>query len=350
MFSTQSIRVLNRGVYMNLNNRKLTVLSLIAKSYLKTGEPVGSKALVAQLGGSVSSATIRNDMAELERQGLLYQPHTSAGRIPSAQGLLLYVEKLMQKRRLTQEKREFIDSIFSNAGSAQSAISAASDALADYSGCASFSLSPSGEGVTLKQIDFIKTGSQTMVFVLLTNTNVVKSVFVRLFGEVTREAIDALSACAQKNLCGICLSEITPPLLQTMAAELSQYALMLSPFFEELSKAVRELSAPGLYIRGQDNLLRDISSHGSAAKAINMLSPNQLLGFITPNSGLSVIIPNRDDDLSGALIYSGFKFSDNLMGSIGILGPYRIDYGSIIPMIEYFSSSLENMLKQEFDK
>ena len=83
---------------MDLNDRKIAVLSLIAKGYLNTGEPVGSKSLVSQLGGTVSSATIRNDMADLERQGLVFQPHTSAGRIPTSLGLTLYIDKLMEKQ------------------------------------------------------------------------------------------------------------------------------------------------------------------------------------------------------------------------------------------------------------
>lgn len=335
---------------MNLNNRKLTVLSLIAKSYLKTGEPVGSKSLVSQLGSSVSSATIRNDMAELERHGLLFQPHTSAGRIPTAAGLRLYVERLMEKRQLSRERRAFIDSLFSGVSSAQSAISAASDALAEYSNCASFSISPSGDSVRLKQIDFIRVGSRTMVFVLLTTTNVVKSVFVRLYSDVTQEALEALGNAARSKLCDLPLSDITLPLVQTMAAELCEHALLFSPFFDSLLSAVQELSSPGLYIRGQDNLLRGAPSSYHAASALSMLSSNRLLGLVTPHSGLSIVIPETADTGSSALVYSGFKFSDDLMGTIGILGPYRLDYGNIIPMIEYFSTSLENMLKQEFDK
>lgn len=335
---------------MNLNNRKLTVLSLIAKSYLKTGEPVGSKSLVSQLGSSVSSATIRNDMAELERQGLLYQPHTSAGRIPTAAGLRLYVDRLMEKRQLSRERRAFIDSLFSGVSSAQSAISAASDALAEYSNCASFSISPSGEGVRLKQIDFIKVDSQTIVFVLLTSTNVVKSVLVRLYGEVTSEALSALSNAARSKLCDLSLSDITMPLVQTMAAELSEYALLFSPFFESLCAAAAELSSPGLYVKGQDNLLRAAPHSHDAAKALSFLHSNQLLGLVNPHNGLSIVIPEIADTGSSALVYSGFKFSDDLVGTIGILGPYRLDYGNIIPMIEYFSTSLEKMLKQEFDK
>lgn len=331
---------------MELNNRKLAVLSLISKGYLSTGEPIGSKTLVSQLGDAVSSATIRNDMAELERMGLLFQPHTSAGRIPTAAGLRLYIERLMEKRKLPKQKRELIDSLFSGRHSAQSAISAASDALAQFSNCASFSISPSGGSVFLRQIDFIKAGSNTIVFVLLTSTNIVKSVFVRLSGEITSEALEALSNASNKNLCSKALSDITPPLLQTMAAELSQYAFLFSPFFEALSDAIDELSMPGLFINGQDNLLKQDMGNINAAKALNMLHSNEFLGLVNGHSGLSISFPEQ----SGVILYSGFKLSDDLFGSIGILGPYRLDYSSIIPTIEYFSYSLENMLKQEFDK
>ena len=88
---------------MVLNNRKLFVLSLISKAYLKTGEPIGSKQIALELGGEVSSATIRNDMAQLEQEGLLFQPHTSAGRIPTAAGMRLYIDKLMEKRTISKQ-------------------------------------------------------------------------------------------------------------------------------------------------------------------------------------------------------------------------------------------------------
>lgn len=329
---------------MELNNRKLAVLSLIAKGYLASGEPVGSKTLVSQLGESVSSATIRNDMAELERMGLLFQPHTSAGRIPTAAGLRLYIERLMEKRKLSKQKREFIDSLFRKSSSAQGAISLASDALAQFSQCASFSVSPVGENIFLKQIDFIKAGPNTLVFVLLTSTNIVKSVFVRLGGELTSDALEALSNACRQKLLKIPLSDITPPLVQTMAAELCEYAFLLSPFFEALMDSVGELMIPGLFINGQDNLLRQEAGSLNAIKALNMLHSNEFLDYVNGQSGLTISFPEQ----SGVILYSGFKLSDDLFGSIGILGPFRLDYSSIIPTIEYFSQSLENMLKQEF--
>lgn len=331
---------------MELNNRKLKVLSLIAKEYLATGEPVGSKTLVSQLSEAVSSATIRNDMAELERLGLLFQPHTSAGRIPTAAGLRLYIERLMEKRKLSKQRREFIDSLFKKSSSAQGAISLASDALAQFSQCASFSVSPADENMRLKQIDFIKAGTNTLVFVLLTSTNIVKSVFVRLGGEITSNALEALSNASREKLINIPLCDITPPFIQTMAAELCEYAFLLSPFFEALMDSVNELLVPGLFINGQDNLFKAQAGGVNAIKALNMLHSSEFLDYVNGQNGLTINFPEQ----SGVILYSGFKLSDGLFGSIGILGPYRLDYSSIIPTIEYFSSSLENMLKQEFYK
>lgn len=337
---------------MQLNNRKLAVLSLIAKSYLKTGEPVGSKSLVAGLGGSVSSATIRNDMAELERLGLLFQPHTSAGRIPTSAGMRLYIDQLMEKRRLSRERKLFIDSLLKSVHSVQSAISAASDALAEETGCVSFSVAPTGASVCLKQIDFIKTGSRNMIFVLLTDTAIVKSVFVHLSGEITDDALQALISASDKRLKGVLLCDITLPLIQTMAAELTDYSLLFSPFFEALIRAVEELSNPEICIKGQNNLLGGNLQQVNAARALNMLHSDRLLTLVAPkSSSVNIVIP--DDEALGttALVYSGYRLSDELVGSIGVLGPYRLDYGSIIPMIEYFSSSLENMLKNnQLDK
>lgn len=329
---------------MDINNRKLAILSLVSKGYLKTGEPVGSKSLVSLLGDSVSSATIRNDMADLERLGLVFQPHTSAGRIPTSKGLTLYIDKLMERRRLSKQRRDFIDSIFMGSFSVEGAISAASDALAEYSKCASFSTAPSSKKLALKQIDFIKTGINTMVFVILTETNTTKSVFVKLDGEISENALSSLSSLAKKRLVSMPLCDITPAFVQTLAAELSAHSLLFSPFFEALLLTAEKLTNSGVYVKGQNHLLNGAFPTSSAARALSMLSSDGLLEVLEPTyNGVKIIIPEGE---STALIYSGYHFTDNLMGTIGVLGSDRLDYSSLIPMIEYFSSSLENMIKK----
>lgn len=332
---------------MVLNNRKLFVLSLISKAYLKTGEPIGSKQIALELGGEVSSATIRNDMAQLEQEGLLFQPHTSAGRIPTAAGMRLYIDKLMEKRTISKQLRDKIDSLFKGFHGVEDTISAASSVLADYSQCASFSTSPSGSCLRLKQIDFIKVDARTMVFVILTQTNTVKSVFVRLDSTLTDSALNALSAFAQNRLTGMLFCDITPAFIQSMAAELSAYALLFSPFFEALSEVSRALSSPGVFVKGQDNLLRNAKSYSDAYAALNILHSDNILSLVAPqNNGVNIILPEAYGIGNTTVIYSGYKFSNDQIGTIGILGPYRLDYGSIIPMIEYFSSSLEKVLEQ----
>lgn len=333
---------------MILNNRKLFVLSLISQAYLKTGEPIGSKQISLALDGSVSSATIRNDMAQLEQEGLLFQPHTSAGRIPTALGMRLYIDRLMEKRTISKQRRDKIDALFKTVHSVEDAISLASNVLADFSNCASFSISPSGNSIRLKQIDFIKVDARTLVFVILTQTNSVKSVFVRLDSALTDEALNVLSNLAQRRLVGVLFCDITPAFIQGMAADMPEHALLFSPFFDALLKVSQKLTTPGVSINGQDNLLRNAQSYSDANAALNILYSDSILNIVAPqSSGINVILPEPYGELGNTtVIYSGYKFSNDLIGTIGILGPYRLDYGSIIPMIEYFSSSLEKTLEQ----
>lgn len=332
---------------MVLNNRKLFVLSLISKAYLKTGEPIGSKQIALELGGEVSSATIRNDMAQLEQEGLLFQPHTSAGRIPTAAGMRLYIDRLMEKRTISKKQREQIDFLLGSVHSVEDAISAASDVLADYSNCASFSTAPCGTALRLKQIDFIKVDARTMVFVILTQTNTVKSVFVRLDSELTSSALETLSNLAHKHLTGVMFCDITPAFIQGMAAQLLEHALLFSPFFDALLQVARSLSSPGVFVKGQDNILRNAKSYSDAYAALNILHSDNILSLVAPeNNGVNIILPETYGIGNTTVIYSGYKFTNDLIGTIGILGPYRLDYGIIIPMIEYFSSSLEKNLKQ----
>lgn len=329
---------------MDLNNRKLVILSLISKGYLKTGEPIGSKSLASELGGAVSSATIRNDMADLERQGLVFQPHTSAGRIPTSLGLTLYIDRLMDKRSLSSRHRKLIDLLFSEAFSLEGAVLAASNALAEYTQCASFSAAPSSENIRLKQIDFIKSGESSMIFVLLTETNQVKSVYVNLFGTLTDEALSALTFVCNKHLKGFVLSGISKAFIQSLAAEIPEYALLFSPFFDMLLDTVEKLVGPDVLIRGQNNLIRSNVEKSSLIKALDFLNSGELLGKLSPISNVKILIPEGE---STAIIYSGYHLSDNMLGAIGIVGPNRLDYSSLIPMIEYFSYSLENMINKD---
>lgn len=329
---------------MDLNNRKLVILSLISKGYLKTGEPVGSKSLVSELGGSVSSATIRNDMADLERQGLVFQPHTSAGRIPTSLGLTLYIDRLMDKRSLSIRHRKLIDSLFSSAFSVEGAIMAASNALADFTQCASFSAAPSGESLSIKQIDFVRAGESSIIFVLLTETNQVKSVYVNLFGSVSDEALSSLSAVCNKRLRGTQLTCINRAFIQNLAAEIPEYALLFSPFFDMLLSTVTKMVGPEVFVKGQNNLIRSNVEKDSLIKALDFLSSNELLLKLSPKNNVEILIPEGENT---AIIYSGYHLANGTLGAIGIVGPNRLDYGSLIPMIEYFSYSLENMINKD---
>jgi len=329
---------------LDLNNRKLVILSLISKGYLKTGEPVGSKSLVSELGGAVSSATIRNDMADLERQGLVFQPHTSAGRIPTSLGLTLYIDRLMDKRSLSIRHRKLIDSLFSSAFSVEGAIMAASNALADFTNCASFSAAPSRESLSIKQIDFIKAGESSMIFVLLTETNQVKSVYVNLFGSLTDEALSVLSKVCNKRLCGIQLTNINKAFIQNLAAEIPEYALLFSPFFDLLVSTVSKMVGPEVFVKGQNNLIKSNVEKESLIKALDFLGSSELLLKLSPKNTVEILIPEGENT---AIIYSGYHLANDALGAIGIVGPNRLDYGTLIPMIEYFSYSLENMINKD---
>ena len=185
-----------------------------------------------------------------------------------------------------------------------------------------------------------------MIFVALTSTGIIKSVFVQLDSEITEDAIYCLAKAAERRLSGVALCDITPPLIQTMAAEMLEYSLLFSPFFTALYDTAQKLLTPEVLIKGENNLFNLGTSALNAAKALGFLRSDSFTDTLTQQTDkVSILIPEGENFTATALIYSGYKFSDDLFGSIGILGPYRLDYAAVIPMIEYFSSSLENMIK-----
>lgn len=336
---------------MDLSPRKEKILAAVVENYIKTGEPVGSKSIMASL--SVSSATIRNEMAELSALGYLEQPHTSAGRVPTNEGYRYYVDRLMGIRRLDEAVKHRIEAGISMKNASPEAILArASDFLADMTECAAVSTTPSGENVTVKRVEFVPVGTRTGMIVLLTSAGMIKSKVCRSDYDLTASVIEKFYNIVKTSFIGMPIDDIDVATLQTLVASMGADALTMIPFVSTLSELAQEAMKTMVMLGGQSNILRYGNDYGSTAY--------ELLDFLRRGEPISKILSESKEDVdvtiggenkfrqleNSSVITAHYTIDGDKRGSIGIIGPTRIDYASLIPSVRYLTDLVGELLTQ----
>lgn len=341
---------------MELDSRKLKILSEIVRLYIKTGEPVGSKALVDCLDYQISSATIRNDMSELSQLGFLIQPHTSAGRIPSHIGFRLYIDNLLEKRELSADEKKNIDKFLKcKFDSPEKLIEYASLYLAQTTGCASISTTPTADKDKIAGIEIVKIGDRTIVVLVISTANIMKSKMCRVDFDLTAQALAYISVLLKDKLVNEKLEDIDIVKIQTIAAGLGEYTLALTPVLLAAYEIIKMFSENKVMLEGQSNLFYYKELSEGIAQLFDFLSNNSgLLNIIDDvNNGVNVIIgkeTNHDELAESSMLFAKYNFYNTKSGTLGLIGPTRIDYAKLIPYLEYFSSSMGNILEHEFFK
>ncbi len=334
-----------------MDDRKLKILAAIVEDYIVTGEPVGSKSIMNLPEINVSAATIRNEMSALEQLGYLEQPHTSAGRIPTFSGFRLYVDKLMSKNPLSDEEKNAIDSMLDFDGMGEDAIvQKASYALAELTKCAALVTNHSPKFSVITKVEVIPTGKRLYVLLLITSSGNIKNKVCRLEFDLTDEQLEFFTNYMRENLEGISLETISDELMEQLSMAMGTYMMTLSPLVTGLCEISKDLLSSDLVLKGEKNLL--------TCKEFNQ---NEIISFLENKnefkklldmsfSGLSVIFSEEADKFvinNSSIIASPFSKGGKTAGTLGVLGPMRIDYSKIIPYIEYFTQKITDFLSDE---
>ncbi len=338
---------------VELGVRKQKILTAVIDAYIRTGEPVGSKAIVELMDNSVSSATIRNEMAELAAMGYLEQPHTSAGRIPTAMAFRLYIDRLMDRRDLTEEDCRNIDvQLKRAAGDPESLIEEASQALAETTGCAAVTTTPSGHAADLRRIEVLRVSSRSVALLLMTGSGLLRTRICRFDRDVSSDALETLARALNEYFCGSPLVDIGLPQVQSMITALGEHGLFCVPALTAFYQLVQESVEAEVSLKGQLNLLRHPDYDPNRARdLLSFLARREMLaGLLTSMpTGLRVVIgsESRRPELDGSsMIVTRYKLGGRPDGSIGIIGPLRMDYAATIPRIEYIASSIGRILDE----
>lgn len=334
---------------MELDKRKQKILSIVIDEFVRSGEPVGSKAIAALLDNSVSSATIRNDMAALERLGLLEQPHTSSGRVPTSLGYRLYIDEIMEPEPLSEDERVFIDDMLGNhIAAAGEVVEHAVQALSQITGCAAVNRSNVPKFSVISRVEVIPAGWRIYALLVITSTGDVKNKVCRVEFDLTKEQIEFIIQFLNQNLQGVRLDDLNQVTIQNLAVALGSYMMTLSPLLYAVYELTGEFAQDSVDITGQEKLL---STGLPTEEVASFLSEKNSLARVLEEcfDGVHVFFGKENGTFAisnSSMILSQYRLGNIDAGALGIIGPVRLDYAKVIPYIEYFSDSVSKMLTE----
>ncbi|MBR1723518.1 MAG: heat-inducible transcription repressor HrcA, partial [Ruminococcus sp.] len=210
-----------------MDSRKLKILQAVVDEYIVTGEPVGSKAIMAHV--KASSATIRNEMAELEKQGYLEQPHTSAGRVPTYNGYRLYVDTLMERDPLSDEEKKALDAMLDENASEEELVNSASLALTQLTKCASIVASSTPKFSLISKVEVIPTGKRMYVILMITSNGKIRNTVCRLEFDLSHEQLEFFDKYLSENLQGMPIDDVSEEMIENIKTAMGAYMVTLTP-------------------------------------------------------------------------------------------------------------------------
>mgnify|MGYP002069150223 CR=1 FL=1 len=336
---------------LNLDDRKLMVLSAVVDEYIKSGEPVGSKTIITNSEINVSSATIRNDMSALEKMGFLEQPHTSAGRVPTYLGYRLYIEKLMHPQLLTDEQKTQIDQMLQGT-TAQSILENAVEVLSDATQLAVINANNLLHFSVITKVEVIPAGRKLYALLMITSTGSIKNKICRLEFDLNHEQIQYFADFINKNLQGVNVEALTPAKLQNLAVALGSYMIALSPLLYAVYELGEEFVKNNIQVSGEQKLLA--KENLNSLEIVRFLNEKRELSNLLFNafSGIQVLFGKENDTFTienSSMILTPYQFGGEQGGSLGVIGPLRLDYAKVIPYMQYFSESVTKLLAEVTD-
>ena len=335
---------------MEISERKKKILSAVVEQYVKTGEPVGSKLLMEMLPFSVSSATIRNEMSDLTAMGYLTQPHTSAGRVPTPEGYRYYIDNLMDENEPDEdEKRQIRMGIGSNIGDPEELLERVGGMLAGLTNCAIVATTPTDSLATVRRIELVPVGNRIAMIVLMTSTGIIKNTVCKTDIPISEEMTETFNRIVQKEFINKPVTDIGMAMIQTLVASLGAMALSMSPLFVAVSDLAAQAAQAQIRLEGRQNLLNHREFSTDAYEMLDFLADEDKLERVmtSEEDNLRVVIgrENMFRQLeNSSIIISRYSIQGHSGGTLGIIGPTRIDYKRLIPRLKYISKLVGDLL------
>ena len=341
---------------LNLSARDRKIFQAIVQDYIRYAEPVGSRTLARRHELDLSPATIRNVMADLEDLGLLSQPHTSAGRMPTDSGLRYYVDTILEVRRISEWEQETIDQEFARMShEAEQIIRNSSRVLSSVSRHIGIVLGPRRSTLVLKKIQFIRLNRRLILAILVGQSGLVQNRIIESEGDLIQEDLDRFNRYLNEILEGLTIKEIKGRIVEEMRLEKTRFDQMLSQALALSRKVFEDETAEeSVYIDGQVNLLEypefaDVDAMKAIFKAFEDKSILvMLLDKTLAASGVQIFIGSENElaEMEGCtLIASRYSRGSIPLGTLGVIGPTRLNYSRIIPVVDYTARLVSHILE-----
>ena len=340
-----------------LTDRKKRILKAIIRTYMETGEPVGSRTISKDKDLNVSSATIRNEMSDLTDMGYIVQPHTSAGRIPSDKGYRLYVDELMQEkedeiaeiRNLMIEKTDKMEKVLKNVARV----------LASNTNYATMVSVPQYSGSKLKFIQLSRVNELQLVAVVVCEGNVIRNQIIDLDEEMDDETILKLNILLNTHLSGLAPEEINLPMITRMKQQAGIHSTIVGDVVDALAEGIKEEEDLEIYTSGANNIFRypELADQQKASELINTFEEKDKLTELVQDSlsdnnetGIQVYIGNETQIQSMqdcSVVTATYELGEGMRGTIGIIGPKRMDYDKVIGTLKTITHQLDELYNKK---
>ena len=352
---------------MDLDERKLKILQAIIRNYLETGEPVGSRTISKYTDLNLSSATIRNEMADLEELGYIVQPHTSAGRIPSDKGYRLYVDQMLAEKEekldhATQEVKEMHQMLLEKEDKMESILKQMAKMLAVNTNYATLVTAPQVKGNKIKFLQLSRVDVGQLLATIVVEGNVIKNNMIHVEESLDDETLLKLNILLNTNLNGLPIEDINLAMITKLKQQAGLYDGIIAEVMDAVAAVIRENDDIEIYTSGANNIFKypELSDNQRASELINTLEEKQMLTELVQdsmtdenNTGIQVYIGNETPvqtmkDCS--VVTATYELEEGVKGTIGIIGPRRMDYDKVINTLTTLKSQLDTIYKKDDDK
>ena len=333
-----------------LDRRKKKILQAIIEEYIETAEPVSSGNLVREL--ECSSATIRNEMAELEKIGFLEKPHTSAGRIPSQKGYRYYVDELIRDDKLSKREMEMIrERLETKVNDLEELTKIATTTLSEITHYTTITIAPDVQNHTIIDIKFVLLGSRVLMAVILTDSGIIRESIIKFDEDVEQEQVDDLTYIFKNKLVGKPLETMNSPLEEFIMNEMKTGINIIKKVIEEINKIIIE--SQQIYLDGANKVIDmpEFKKVDVAKDFLNVLDAKDLVADVL-NTGMAEDIKiyigsetEKEELKNFSIVTFNHLLADKDIGTIGIIGPTRMDYSKVISVMKYISKKLNDDFK-----
>lgn len=342
---------------MDLDDRKAKILNAIIQNYQETGEPVGSRTISKYTDLNLSSATIRNEMADLEEMGLIVQPHTSAGRIPTDQGYRLYVDQLMEEKK--QEVTEMKEFMVQRVDRLEQLLKQVARFLAANTNYATVISGPSASHSKVKFLQLSRMAEEKLLVTVVVEGNIVKNRILKIERVMTDDDILSLAFNLNNTLNGLTMSEINLGLITKLKEAAGPNADVVERVLEAVADAISMEGEAPVYTSGATNIFKypELTADDTASQIIGTLEEKQQLSTLLTEAlhdeekqGIQVYIGGENSmqamkDCS--VVTATYELEDGVQGTIGIVGPKRMDYDKVVSVLKSVMAQMDRMYKKD---